>query len=114
MKGVSMTISQDQAREMYWDKICFDAVARFGMENQKWVAVGEIGELLDAVADYRRGRCGKDHVAEELADVAVVLRQMIIGFQCVDEFEEAFKFKMERLRQNLEKETAPPKEERDA
>lgn len=84
------------------EKICRDAVATYGREKQEWVFVGEVGELLDAVADFKRGRCGKDHVAEEIADVAVMLQQMTIVFCCEDELDEALEFKLVRLKERLE------------
>ena len=54
----------------------------YGAENQKWVFMGECGELFDAMADERRGRCGVDHIAEEIADVEIMLEQLKIIYQC--------------------------------
>lgn len=53
------------------------AVKTYGIEKQLTVFYGEIGELMTAVADYRRGRDTKDHVAEELADVLICCKQVM-------------------------------------
>lgn len=58
------------------------AVDTFGAENQEWVLVGEIGELLTAMADQKRGRDTVDHIAEETADVEIMLEQLKIIHQC--------------------------------
>ena len=87
-------------------RICTEAVLKYGAAAQEWVAVGEIGELLDALADFKRGRCSLAHVAEEIADVEIMLQQLIVMHQCNDLFQKAMQFKLERLRDNLRKEAA--------
>lgn len=55
------------------------AVDTYGLEKQLNVFHGEIGELMTAVADYRRGRDTKDHIAEELADVLICCKELMYG-----------------------------------
>lgn len=63
-------------------KVLKKAVSTYGAETQKWVLVGEIGELLDAIADHKRGRCTVDHIAEEIADVLICLQQLQYIYEC--------------------------------
>jgi NTP pyrophosphatase (non-canonical NTP hydrolase) len=53
------------------------AVNTYGIEKQLTVFFGEIGELMTAVADCRRGRDTSDHVAEEMADVLICCKQVM-------------------------------------
>ena len=69
----------------------------YGADNQKWVFVGECGELLDAISDHMRGRCDVDHVAEEIADVEIMLEQLKIIYQCRDAVRAWRRKKLKRL-----------------
>ena len=53
------------------------AVNAYGIEKQLTVFYGEVGELMTAVADYRRGRDTTDHIAEEMADVLICAKQIM-------------------------------------
>ena len=79
------------------------AVKTYGAEAQKWVLIGEIGELLDAVADHRRGRCGVDHIAEEIADVMICLHQLYMIYECKGAVNRWMLKKVQRLGLNLAK-----------
>lgn len=56
------------------------AVNTYGLEAQLTVLYGEIGELMTAIADYRRGRDTTDHVAEEMADVLICCKEIMYAF----------------------------------
>lgn len=56
------------------------AVNTYGLEAQLDVFYGEIGELMTAVADLRRGRDTTDHVAEEMADVLICCKEIMYAF----------------------------------
>lgn len=81
------------------------AVDRWGPRSQEAQLVEEIGELLAALSHYRRGRVGADAVREELADVQIVLRQ-IIEVYGADEVRRHADAKLRRLAERLE--VAPP------
>jgi NTP pyrophosphatase (non-canonical NTP hydrolase) len=53
------------------------AVNTYGIEKQLNVFYGEIGELMTAVADHRRGRDTTDHIAEEMADVLICAKEIM-------------------------------------
>lgn len=80
------------------------AVETFGVDHQLWVFVGEVAELLDDVADYKRGRCTVDDIAEEIADVEIMLEQLKVIYQCYGAVAYWRQAKTERLKGYIEKE----------
>lgn len=68
---------------MYEDKILNRAIEYFGAEYQLNKLTEEIGELLVAVAHWRIGKDSANHVAEEIADSMIMLKQAakIIGVE---------------------------------
>jgi NTP pyrophosphatase (non-canonical NTP hydrolase) len=54
------------------------AVEVFGAEQQKLVAIGEMGELMTAMSDHERGRKTVHDIADEIADVEQVLEELKI------------------------------------
>lgn len=75
--------------------VCEKAIYTFGSEHQKIKAMEELGELIQAIS---RSILGQDHnVEEELADVYVMLNQLLMMFDSekVDQF---IYEKLERLK----------------
>lgn len=79
------------------------AIDRWGTPAQVLMLIEECSELLTAIAQYDRGRVDDGAVAEEIADVFLMLMQMrhIMGHDIVDE---ALEFKLERLKKRLDSE----------
>lgn len=80
-----------------------DAISAYGAEAQKWVFVGEVGELLDAIADHKRGRATRDNIAEEIADVEIMLEQLKIIYAIEGSVNFWRRKKIMRLAENLSK-----------
>ena len=79
-----------------------DAVDTFGLDNQQKVLQEECGELIVAASHYQRGRHGAfDNFVEELADVSIMVKQMIYALGCDVMFEQICEAKIERLKQRL-------------
>lgn len=78
-----------------------DAVKVFGVENQINMAIEGMGELIVAINHFRRGRCNKKSVQEEIADVKICMAQLqtIFGMYEVHEIEEA---KINRLQSRID------------
>lgn len=78
-------------------EICRSAVDWFGRDNQISQATEEMGELIAALNHIKRGKCTKDDVCSEIADVLIMCNQLaeIYGRQnvqmCIDD-------KLKRLR----------------
>ena len=78
------------------------ALDTFGAEAQTKMLFEEIGELMTAICQYSRGRDKVDHVAEEIADVRIMLDQMAVLFDCEAEVERQRRYKLRRLEQRIE------------
>ena len=78
-----------------------EAIETWGAETQIDLALEELGELQTALARHRRGRADVEDVAEEIADVRIMARQLsvVYGEDRVDSHVER---KMERLRERLD------------
>ena len=76
------------------------AVYWWGKEAQTDMMIEEMAELTKAILNERRGR---DHnIAEEMADVKIMLAEMEIIFQNAGEVEQRFREKVARLDQRLQ------------
>lgn len=78
------------------------ALETFGAEAQTKMLFEEIGELMTAICQYSRGRDKVAHVAEEIADVRIMLDQMAVLFDCEAEVERQRRYKLRRLEQRIE------------
>ena len=74
-----------------------EAITKWGVQAQTDMAFEELGELITALAQDKRGRVTKEELLTELADVTIMCEQMayILGFE---EFENELDRKLVRLR----------------
>jgi NTP pyrophosphatase (non-canonical NTP hydrolase) len=56
------------------------AIEAYGDYEQRQIAVEELAELIVALKHYERHRVGADAVVEEVADVIIVLAQLVAMF----------------------------------
>lgn len=75
------------------------AIARYGAEVQEGVAQEECAELIQAISKKHRGK--PHNIAEEIADVEIMLEQLKIINDCENEVKEIRKQKTKRLAENL-------------
>lgn len=54
------------------------ALSTWGEKAQVFMAIEECGELLAALAQFERGRTSVEAVADEIADVLVMIEQMAV------------------------------------
>lgn len=83
------------------NEICRAALEAFGAEAQMVMAIEEMSELTKELCKHRRGRDNVEAIAEEIADVEIMLRQMVMLFDCrftVDRFR---RYKLERLAERI-------------
>ena len=62
------------------DDILQAAIDHFGCELQQVVAMEEMSELTKELCKYRRGAKNEDRIAEEIADVQIMLWQLRLMF----------------------------------
>ena len=79
------------------------AVNIYGPEHQKRKAIEEMGELITALAREQDGRATEEQVITEIADVHLMVRQLMIIYgweECCKEYDR----KQRRLLRKIEKE----------
>ena len=73
---------------MDMELICQQAVNHFGTESRIILAVEEMSELQKELCKHSRGRQNYYHIAEEIADVHIMLEQLMILFDCRESVEQ--------------------------
>lgn len=78
------------------------ATEKWGYESQKEMIYEECGELITAVARFKRNRATREDIITELADVSIMVEQLaqLFGYE---DFEKEKDRKLERLQVRLEK-----------
>lgn len=76
----------------FYDKI----IEHFGNKNQCIVAIEELSELQKEICKHLRGLGNVHHIAEEIADVQIMLEQLQRIFDCHSEVELMKKQKIQR------------------
>ena len=69
------------------------------------MAVEEMSELAKELCKYYRGRNNVEPIAEEIADVQIMLRQLVILFDCKETVDKYRQYKLERLARRVEEAT---------
>ena len=81
------------------------ALSCYGAQAQITIVFEEMAELQDVLCKFLRGRVDGDtlaNIAEEIADVGIMLDQMAIEFEVEDAVAEQRSYKVRRLRSRLE------------
>ena len=80
-------------------EILLAAIHSFGEERQERQAIEECSELIQAICHKQRGR--EHNIAEEIADVEIMLEQLKIINNCDNKVKEIRKYKIDRLYQRV-------------
>ena len=83
------------------DEICRAALEVFGAQAQVMMAIEEMSELTKELCKNGRGQENTTHIAEEIADVEIMLRQMVMLFDCAGQVETFRRYKLERLAERI-------------
>lgn len=78
-------------------EICRAALETFGAGPQVMMAIEEMSELTKELCKNGRGQENTTHIAEEIADVEIMLCQMKMLFDCAGQVETFRRYKLERL-----------------
>lgn len=79
------------------DEICCAALEAYGAGPQVMMAIEEMSELTKELCKNGRGQENTTHIAEEIADVEIMLCQMVMLFDCPGQVEKFRRYKLERL-----------------
>lgn len=80
------------------------AIDTYGSENQLNLAIEEMAELIQAINKTRRypeSLKARDNVAEEIADVFIMLEQLILIYDCDELVDNIKELKVRRLLKRL-------------
>lgn len=78
-----------------------DAIKCFGKQSQLRMAIEEMSELTKEICKYFRKQTTIDDIASEIADVSIMLEQLVMIFDC--EFDVRYHLirKTDRLKDRL-------------
>ena len=79
-----------------------EAIDRYGTEAQLMMVLEEMSELQKEICKWFRGKRDPDAIADELADVEIMLEQVKIIFDLHGEVKEHIDRKIERLQYRLD------------
>lgn len=80
------------------------AISTYGEKAQKLVAIEEMSELTKEICKDFRGQLNREHLIEEVADVLIMLDQMLILYKISGEEVDLMRIKkVKRLKERLEK-----------
>ena len=83
------------------------AISVFGLRSQKDMAIEEMSELTKAICKERRARTkieraeARANIIEEIADVYIMLQQLIMIYDQDGECQSAVDYKVDRLEQTV-------------
>lgn len=80
-----------------------DALDTWGENAQLDVAIEEMSELIKEIIKFKRGIGDNAHMSEEIADVTIMLEQIIQMFKLEEEVTQQKNYKLIRLQNYLEK-----------
>lgn len=93
----------DRNREPVEEKdILRAAIAKYGKQSQMLMVLEEMSELQKEICKAFRGNDNAEEIADEVADVEIMLDQLKIMFQIEREVWEHRRFKLARLLKRLE------------
>lgn len=78
-------------------------IDRNGVRTEVDVAIEEMAELTKELCKHRRGSQNILNIAEEIADVAIMLEQLTMIFGCSVSVAEQLEAKISRISRNLRK-----------
>ena len=87
------------------DEIFRAALETFGAEAQVMMAIEEMSELMKELCKHHRGHDNVEAIAEEITDVEIMLRQMVMLFDCKETVDKYRQYKLERLARRVEEAT---------
>ena len=77
------------------------ALKQNGFVNQAVVCMEEMGELIKELSKDIRGKGNRKCIAEEIADVQIMVEQMVRYYECLDLIKEYKHKKLQRLEKRL-------------
>lgn len=87
------------------DELYYQVLKKYGSDAQLTVAIEELSELIKELCKYKRGFNNQSHIAEEVADVEIVIEQIKLIFKLSKDVERWKALKIVRLADRLKTES---------
>lgn len=94
---------REEKRKLREEEILSGAIKKWGMDAQAWMVIEEMSELAKEICKTRRGKNDLEALADEIADVEIMLAQLKMMFSIKELVSAHRKAKMARLERRLEK-----------
>ena len=82
-------------------EILYKALGYYGFDTECIVAIEEMAELTKELCKYRRSKGDLNHIAEEIADVTVMLEHLKAFFNLDEDVENFIEQKVDRLKNRM-------------
>ena len=82
----------------------FKIVQHYGVTAQKNIAIEELSELIKEICKHYRGESNINHIAEEIADVQIMINQLMIGMGLTPDVKKFYNAKIDRQLTRIAKE----------
>lgn len=104
MREIAQEMLIEMPDMLPWEEkqILVKAIETYGPEAQEKVLLEEMSELQKEICKHWRGRDNLREIAEEIADVRIMLDQMVLIFQCGGAEQQIRMQKLERMQSRLE------------
>lgn len=83
------------------DEVYKAALKYWGIEKQRIKAIEELSELQKELCKSALGESNQNYIAEEIADVSIMIDQMVYAYGLEDEVRGFIRYKTDRLQQRL-------------
>lgn len=83
------------------NKVLELALATYGFDMQRLIAIEEMSELTKELVKKKRGADNLDHIIEEIADVEIMLAQLKMHYEIKEDVQFEIKEKVARLATRL-------------
>lgn len=102
--GIDPDSRTEQEMQREWEEdTCRVALQTFGKESQVRMVFEEMAELQKELCKNLRDEPNRKHIIEEIADVEIMLEQMVQLYRCRGMVDEVRREKLKRLRGRMEK-----------
>lgn len=102
--GIDPDSRTEQEIQREWEEdTCRVALQTFGKESQICMVFEEMAELQKELCKNLRDEPNCEHIIEEIADVEIMLEQMVQLYRCRDDVDDMRREKLKRLRGRMEK-----------
>lgn len=83
------------------ERIYKKAIEQYGPFHQTVISMEEMAELIKELSKNYRGESNRPRIAEEVADVRIMMEQLCIIYNIKEEVEREMKKKLARLEKSL-------------